>query len=76
MGKQVKVIFTAKDQSQAGRLITRDMTAGETYRGYLPDAGEKDPDGLEVVYVDELWIESDDVGETVVTRLSEGFALA
>lgn len=52
------------------------MTAGETYKGYLPDAGEKDLDGLEVVYADELWIESDDVGETVVTRLSEGFTLA
>lgn len=76
MGKQVKVIFTAKGQTYTGRVVTRDMTAGETYKGYLPDVGEKDPDGLEVAYVDELWIESDDVGETVVTRLSEGFTLA
>lgn len=76
MGKQVQVIFTAKDQSATGRFVTRDMTAGETYKGYLPDVGEEDPDGLAVAYTDELWIESDDVGETVVTRLSEGFILA
>lgn len=76
MGKQVQVIFTAKDLSYAGRVLTRDMTVGETYKGYLPDAGEKDMGGFEAAYPDELWIASDDVGEGVVTRLSEGFTLA
>lgn len=76
MGKQVQVIFTAKNRSAAGRSVSRDMTSGKTYNGYLPDLGEKDPHGLAVAYTDELWIESDDAGETVVTRLSEGFILA
>ena len=76
MGKQVQVIFTAKDLSYSGRVVSRDLTVGNTYKGYLPDVGEKDKDGLAVAYVDELWIESDDAGESVVTRLSEGFTIA
>lgn len=51
----------------------RDLVPGETYSARLPEVGERDPHGLYVTHGDELWIDVDDKGEVVVTRLGYGF---
>ncbi|CAK6604333.1 unknown function [Klebsiella phage vB_Kpn_K1PH164C1] len=55
--------------------VHRDLTPGKTYSARRPDFGEKDPHGLYVTHDDELWIDADDRGEVVVTRLGYGFQL-
>lgn len=57
------------------RRVHRDLTPGKTYRAKHPKFGERDPHGFPVLDNDELWIEADDVGELVVTRLGYGFQL-
>lgn len=52
-----------------------DMSIGNIYAGYLPDQGEKDKDGLEVEYNDEIWVWKDDIGDEVVTTLSDGLVV-
>ena len=52
-----------------------DMSIGNIYAGYLPEQGERDKDGLEVRYDDEIWVWKDDVGDEVVTTLSEGLII-
>lgn len=52
-----------------------DMSIGNIYAGYLPEQGERDKDGLEVQYDDEIWVWKDDVGEEVVTTLSDGLII-
>ena len=75
MAKQVQVRYTGEHYSVAGVFIARDLTVGCIYDAELPTAGEFDKDGLEVAYLDELWISADDVGDKVVTRLFNGFEL-
>ena len=53
----------------------RDLTVGNEYKAYLPDMGEKDPYGDEVIYDNEVWIEADDVGDKVVVQLSDGLEI-
>ena len=74
MAKDVMVKFIGAN-TPAGKIVTRDMTTGRTYLAKMPSAGEIDPDGLSVLYDDELWIKADDAGESVVTKLSDGFEL-
>lgn len=52
-----------------------DMTIGNIYAGYLPEQGETDVSGLEVRYDDEIWVWKDDVGDEVVTTLSNGLII-
>ena len=52
-----------------------DVSIGNIYAGYLPDQGEEDKDGLEVRYNDEIWVWKDDVGDEVVTTLSDGLVV-
>lgn len=52
-----------------------DMTIGNIYAGYLPEQGETDVSGLEVRYDDEIWVWKDDVGDEVVTTLSDGLII-
>lgn len=52
-----------------------DMSIGNIYAGYLPEQGERDKDGLEVRYDDEIWVWKDDVGDEVVTTLSDGLII-
>lgn len=52
-----------------------DMSIGNIYAGYLPEQGETDGDGLEVLYDDEIWVWKDDVGDEVVTTLSDGLII-
>lgn len=75
MAKQVKVRYTGEHSSASGVLVARDLTVGCIYDAELPTVGEFDKDGLEVAYPDELWISADDVGDHVVTQLSDGFEL-
>ena len=74
MGKAVKVRFDA-NAGDHKLSIYRDLTVGRTYSGYLPERGERDKDGLPVMLVDELWIDSDDIGDVVVGVLSDGFVI-
>ena len=74
MAKDVTVKFIGANTPE-GELVTRDMTRGRIYLAQMPSAGEIDPDGLPMIYDDELWIKADDVGESVVTQLSDGFEL-
>lgn len=53
--------------------VHRDLTPGKTYSARRPEFGERDPHGLYVAHGDELWIDADDKGEVVVTRLGYGF---
>lgn len=69
MGKEVVVKCNVEPHHNA----YRDITVGGAYLAYLPEEGERDKDGLDVSYDDELWILADDVGEGVVGRLSDGF---
>lgn len=55
--------------------VHRDLTPGKTYSARRPEFGERDPHGLHVTHNDELWIDADDAGEVVVTRLGYGFQL-
>lgn len=75
MAKQVQVRYTGEHCSASGAFAARDLTVGCIYDAELPTAGEFDKDGLEVAYPDELWISADDVGDKVVTQLSDGFEL-
>lgn len=52
-----------------------DMSIGNIYAGYLPDQGEEDKDGYKVQYDDEIWVWKDDVGDEVVTTLSDGLVI-
>ena len=52
-----------------------DMTIGNIYAGYLPEQGETDVSGLEVRCDDEIWVWKDDVGDEVVTTLSDGLII-
>lgn len=61
------------DMSFLVRAVHRNLTPGKTYSARRPDFGERDPHGLYVSHNDELWIDADDVGEVVVTRLGYGF---
>ena len=63
------------DMSFLVRAVHRDLTPGKTYRAQRPEFGERDPHGLLVTHNDELWIDADDVGEVVITRLGYGFQL-
>ena len=74
MAKDVTVKFIGANTC-SGKLVTRDMTQGRIYLAQMPSAGEIDPDGIPVIYDDELWIKADDVGESVITKLSNGFEL-
>ena len=74
MAKDVMVKFTGANTPN-GMIVTRDMTLGRTYLAQMPSAGEIDPEGLPVIYDDELWVKEDDVGESVITQLSDGFEL-
>ena len=74
MAKDVMVKFIGAN-TLSGKIVTRDMTLGRIYPAKMPSAGEIDPDGLSVLYDDELWIKADDAGEYVVTQLSDGFEL-
>lgn len=53
--------------------VHRNLTPGNTYSARRPEFGERDPHGLYVVHGDELWIDADDKGEVIVTRLGYGF---
>lgn len=53
--------------------VHRDLTPGKTYSARRPEFGEQDPHGLYVAHDDELWIDADDKGDVVVTRLGYGF---
>lgn len=57
------------------RVVHRDLTPGKTYSAKHPEFGEIDPHGLHAVHSDALWIDADDKGEAVVTRLGYGFQL-
>lgn len=74
MAKDVVVKFIGANTFD-GKAVTRDMTPGRTYLAKMPSAGEIDPDGIPVLFNDELWIKADDVGDSVVTQLSDGFEL-
>lgn len=74
MAKSVQVKFLGANDAVA-RAVTRDMTAGKVYDAKLGELGEVDPDGIQVMYPDEIWITEDDVGEHVVCRLSHGFKI-
>lgn len=52
-----------------------DMTIGNIYAGYLPEQGEIDVSGLEVQYDDEIWVWKDDIGDEVITTLSDGLVV-
>lgn len=71
MAKQVQVRY----EHNTGSMECRDLTVGRVYNAELPEFGEVDKDGVEVMNNDELWIIEDDVGDGVVTRLSYGFVL-
>lgn len=55
--------------------VHRDLTPGKTYSARRPELGERDPHGFPVINNDELWIDADDKGDVVVTRLGYGFQL-
>ena len=55
--------------------VHRDLTPGKTYSARRPEFGERDPHGFPVLNNDELWIDADDNGDVVVTRLGYGFQL-
>lgn len=55
--------------------VHRDLTPGKTYSARRPDFGERDPHGFTVPYNDALWVDADDNGDVVVTRLGYGFQL-
>lgn len=57
------------------RAVHRDLTSDKIYSARRPKFGEQDPHGFYVSNNDELWIDADDVGEVVVTRLGYGFQL-
>ena len=77
MATRLQVRYTP-DSAKLGtsllvRAVHRDLTPGKTYSARRPEFGERDPHGLYVSHNDELWIDADDVGEVVVTRLGYGF---
>ena len=79
MATRVKVVY-APDSSTLSMgymvcVVHRDLTPDKTYSARRPAFGEQDPYGLYVTYDDELWIEADDKGDVVVTRLGYGFQL-
>ena len=61
------------DMSFRVRAVHRNLTPGKAYRAQRPALGEIDPHGFHVTYNDELWIDANDAGEVVVTRLGYGF---
>lgn len=74
MAKDVTVKFIGA-KTFGGKAVTKGMTQGRIYPAKMPVVGEIDPHGWPVRFNNELWVEADDVGETVVTRLSDGFEL-
>ncbi|QFG06552.1 hypothetical protein fHeKpn01_gp05 [Klebsiella phage vB_KpnP_fHeKpn01] len=77
MATKLQVIYVP-DSATLGmsylvRNVHRDLTPCKTYSARRPEFGERDPHGLYVAYGDELWIDADDRGEVVVTRLGYGF---
>lgn len=77
MTTRLQVIY-APDSATLGMsflvsAVHRDLTPGKTYSAQRPVFGEKDLDGLYVAHEDELWIDTDDAGDVVVTRLGYGF---
>lgn len=74
MGKNVLVQAENVSRKDFGGIY-QDITNGKQYQAYLPDAGERDKDGLKVLYADELWITEDDTGEHVVGQVSDGFVV-
>lgn len=77
MATRLQVIYTPDsatlDKSFMMHAVPRDLTPGKTYSARRPEFGERDPHGLYVTHGDELWIDADDKGEVVVTRLGYGF---
>lgn len=77
MATKLQVIYVPDsatlDMSYLVCIAHRDLTPGKTYSARRPEFGEQDPHGLYVTYDDELWIDSDDKGDVVVTRLGYGF---
>lgn len=77
MATRLQVIYTPDsatlDKGFMVHSIHRDLTPGKTYSAQRPEFGERDPDGLYVAHEDELWIDADDAGDGVVTRLGYGF---
>lgn len=69
MGKHVRVMYVAK----SGETWCSCCTVGNTYHAIIPDVGEKDVDGMEVKYSDEVWIVGDDNRNIVIGQLSDGF---
>ena len=75
MGMNVQVKYTGEHTTSRGAEICEDCTVGNVYAGTLAMPGDIDPFGMEVVWDNELWVESDDVGSPVVTTLDDGFEL-
>ena len=79
MATRVKVVYVPDSATLAMSYMVcavhRDLTPGGTYSAKRPEFGEQDPDGLYVTHADELWIDADDAGDSVVTRLGYGFQL-
>ena len=74
-GKHVKVRYVKKSNDYRAVDVMRDMTIGRVYNGYLPEVGEVDHYGDEVIYDDEVWIEKDDKGDKVIIQLSDGLQI-
>lgn len=72
--KHIRVQFQGTENVVAC-MVSRDMTVGCIYTATRPAVGDIDPDGLSVMYDDELWIHADDAGDHVVTRLKYGFVI-
>ena len=79
MATTLKVVYVPDSatipMSFLGCAVHRDLTPGKTYGARRPDFGERDPHGFPVLNNDELWIDADDKGDVVVTRLGYGFQL-
>lgn len=75
MGKTVTVKFNGLTLSgQKYRTVYMDLTVGNEYSGYMPDAGESDPHGFTSRVQGEVWLE-DDTGDSVVGQLEHGFEI-
>lgn len=79
MATKLQVVYVPDsatlDMSYLIRNVHRDLTPSKTYSARRPEFGEQDPHGLYVTHDDELWIDADDDGDVVVTRLGYGFQL-
>ena len=79
MATKLQVVYVPDsatlDMSYLIRNVHRDLTPGKTYSARRPEFGEQDPHGLYVTHDDELWIDANDNGDVVVTRLGYGFKL-